>query len=180
MAVDHGSTIPSTPLFAETSFTFTLGTVGVDDILIVCATCRDVTTAPTVTDDDTGGNTWQSIMSRNNGTSHASVWWKRATSGTSEKTITVAHASATSMAGTCSNFSGVTTVDPPYAHVAGGTNASGTETARGLPPQKTGLVFFWRFSMPRMISLSIMHHQPIWAPCPNMGKPLIPAEMIVQ
>lgn len=57
------------------------------DILVLAITNRDGTGAPTVTDNDTGGNTWAQITgspqaANTNGS--ISVWWKRATSGTAD------------------------------------------------------------------------------------------------
>lgn len=74
-----------------TSFTLVINSgVVAGDILVLCATNRDATADPTVTDDDSGGNTWTKLSNQNADTNGAgTVWWKRATSGTASKTITV-------------------------------------------------------------------------------------------
>jgi len=73
---------------ATTSDTIVIPTVLVDDFMMVCCTNKGATASPTVTDDDVGGNAWARLdNSQNNG---ASVWFKRATAGTSGKTITAA------------------------------------------------------------------------------------------
>src|SRR5687768_14735026 len=62
-----------------------------DDLLFLVVTSRDSTGAGTlgVTDNDTGGNAWSKI---GNSTDHkATLWYKRATSGSASKTVTVAN-----------------------------------------------------------------------------------------
>jgi len=116
-----------------TSLTITIPTVSVDDILILHLVNRDATADPTVTDDDTGGNAWAKIISGNDGTSNASVWWKRATSATSAKTITASGFTG-SCAGGLAVFSGVDTGATPYENASYESNASNNEAHAGFTP----------------------------------------------
>src|SRR5688500_3037480 len=83
MAITYiGSAVPGGN--PTTSFTITIPTVQVGDLLILSVQHR-ATTAPTVTDNDTGGNTWTRKTTQ---TVDHTIWYKRATSATSAKTIT--------------------------------------------------------------------------------------------
>jgi hypothetical protein len=68
-----------------TSFTITIPTVSVDDLLILATTNGGATTAPSVTDNDTGGNAW---AEKSSAAAKGRLFWKRATGSTSAKTIT--------------------------------------------------------------------------------------------
>jgi hypothetical protein len=52
-------------------------------------------TGPTVTDNDTGGNTWTMIAESTDNRRRGTVWHKKATSATASKTITITDAAAT-------------------------------------------------------------------------------------
>lgn len=104
-----------------------------NDLIFLTLTSRDSTGAGTlaVTDNDTGGNAWVKI---GNSTDHkATLWWKRATSGTASKTVTVANAVG-SCSGVLKAFSGADTGVTPYANVGVETNASTDESHAGFTP----------------------------------------------
>lgn len=117
-----------------TSFTVTIdAAVVAGDVLFLAVTSRDSTGAGTlsVTDNDTGGNTWTKI---GNSTDHkATLWWKRATSGTASKTVTVNNAVG-SASGVLKAFSGAYSDGDPFTNVTVETNASADETAAGITP----------------------------------------------
>lgn len=102
------------------------------DVLFIAFTSRDSVGAGSisVTDNDTGGNTW----ARAGGSADykANLYWKRATSGTASKTITVAGCVGSS-SGVLKCFSGVVS-STPYANVVVETNASADETHAGFTP----------------------------------------------
>jgi hypothetical protein len=119
----------------------TSGTITIDaavqagDDLILAVCSRDSTGAGSlgVTDNDTGGNSWTKIA---NTTDHkATIWWKRATSGTAGKTVTISNAVG-SMAAVLKAFSGTDTGATPYADITPETNASGNETHAGFTPSQ--------------------------------------------
>jgi formylmethanofuran dehydrogenase subunit C len=116
-----------------TNFTVTVPATSADDLLFLAVTSRDSTGAGTlsVTDNDTGGNTWTKIA---NSTDHkATLWYKRATSGTAAKTVTLNNAVG-SCSGVLKCFSGADTGATPYTNVAVETNASTDETHAGITP----------------------------------------------
>lgn len=117
-----------------TSFTVTIpSAVVADDLLFLTVTSRDSTGAGTltVTDNDTGGNSWTKI---GNSTDHkATLWYKRATSGTASKTVTVSNCVG-SASGVLKAFSGGDTGATPYSNVVVETNASGDESHAGFTP----------------------------------------------
>jgi hypothetical protein len=121
-----------------TSFTVAIdAAVVTDDVLFLVVTSRDSTGAGTlaVTDNDTGGNAWTKI---GNSTDHkATLWYKRATSGTASKTVTVANAVG-SASGVLKAFSGASKVAAPYGDIVVETNASADETHAGFTPSGTG------------------------------------------
>ena len=118
-----GGTDPTT----TTTITIPAG-VATGHILILAATNRDATADPTVTDDDSGGNTWAKVTNQNaSGNGAGTVWWKRATSGTASKTVTVDGMTG-SMAAGLAVFSGCRSSGNPYAQVSGEANASADET----------------------------------------------------
>ncbi len=141
MAITYPVTGVGTSGILTTSFTLTIPTVAVNDILLLGITCRDSVGDPIVTDDDTGGNTWAKIISGNNGTSLAAVYWKRATSATSAKTITVddnAADATTSICGALLIARGVDTGATPYANGSYESNVSTNETHAGFTPGANG------------------------------------------
>jgi hypothetical protein len=116
-----------------TSFTVTIpSAVLAGDLLFLPLTSRDaVGVAPTVTDNDTGGNTWTKIASSSD--QKATLWYKRATSGSASKTVTVAAALGSS-SGVLKAFSGGDGGATPYTDVVVETNASGDESHVGFTP----------------------------------------------
>lgn len=117
-----------------TGFTVVIdAAVAANDLLFLALTSRDSTGAGTlaVTDNDTGGNAWAKI---GNSTDHkATLWYKRATSATAGKTVTVANAVGSST-GVLKAFSGAATGATPYTNIVVETNASADETHAGFTP----------------------------------------------
>lgn len=107
--------------------------VATDDVLFLTVTSRDSTGAGTlsVTDNDTGGNAWAKI---GNSTDHkATLWYKRATSATAGKTVTVNNAVG-SVSCVLKAFSGASKATVPYANIAVEPNASADESHASFTP----------------------------------------------
>ena len=121
-----------------TGFTLTIpsGTQA-GDIIIVAVTNRNATANPSVADNDAGGNTYQAILARNNGTANASAWWKRATSGTASKTLTISGCTG-SASGGMAVYRGCSIGAAPYEGATGETNASGNVTHAAITPTRNG------------------------------------------
>jgi hypothetical protein len=116
-----------------TSCTITIPTVDVDDDLYVAVTSRDHTAGtalPTCTDNDTGGNTWSLVG--NSTDRKALLFRKKATSGTSGKSISISGAVG-SVSAVLKVFRGGAAGDPT-TNFAVETNASGDETDAGFTP----------------------------------------------
>jgi hypothetical protein len=127
MAVSHRSSIGAAATTNTTSLTVVIPAgVLANDILILVTANFGATTDPTVVDDDTGGNTWAKLSGEDN-TGSGDVWWKRATSGTASKTITVSNCT-TSCSAVLSAFSGCLLSGNPYEAESAEANASGNET----------------------------------------------------
>ena len=120
-----------------TSWAVTIPACSAGDILIAVCVNRDSTADPTCTDTDSGGNLWAKILSRNNGTANASVWWKRATSGTGGKTLTLGSCTG-SCAGGVVIYSGCSVGVAPYENATGETNASADESHAAITPTRNG------------------------------------------
>lgn len=107
-----------------------------DDLLFLAVASRDSTGIGTlsVTDNDTGGNTWAEVY-HSETDYKGSIWWKRATSATASKTVTVAGAVGSS-SGVLKAFSGGYTGATPYTNVTAdaGGNAAADETQAGFTP----------------------------------------------
>lgn len=106
-----------------------------NDLLFLLVASRDSVGAGTlaVTDDDAGGNAWAKI---GNPADHKlTLWWKRATSATASKTVTVANAVGSS-SGVLKCFSGGSLGATPYANITVDTNASGNEVQTGFTPSQ--------------------------------------------
>lgn len=102
------------------------------DILLLGVTNRGATADPTVVDNDTGGNTWAKIGNQNADTNGAiTVWWKRATSGTASKTITVSGCT-NSASGCVTPYTGCLGSGNPYGTPVSEANASGDESQAGI------------------------------------------------
>lgn len=126
----EGSAVPTGN--PTTSYTITIPTVAVDDILILSNTNRDADTDPAVSDNDSGGNAWAKI----GGSGCLTVWWKRATSATSAKVIT-----AGSQTGSCSGVLKVyrgCRLGTPYEAFATEANASGDESMAAIVSTRAG------------------------------------------
>jgi hypothetical protein len=117
MAVAHRASAAQNQAAGTTTCTVTIpASVQTDDLLFLVAGSRDATgTDPTVSDDDTGGNSWAKAGGSSTGT--ITVWWKRATSGTASKTITIADAVG-SCTGVVSAYSGGDTGSTPYEQLS--------------------------------------------------------------
>lgn len=108
------------------------------DWLELAFTSRDHTSGtamPTVTDNDTGGNTW--TVTALSADRKALVARKRATSGTAGKTVTVAGCVG-STSGVLKAWSGTDTSADPVTDQALETNASGDESHAGFTPTNAG------------------------------------------
>jgi hypothetical protein len=112
-----------------TGFTLVINSgVLAGDVLLLGITNRDATANPTVVDNDTGGNTWLRHVTQNATTNGSiSVWWKRATSATASKTITVSGCTG-SASGLVMPYRGCLATGTPIGTAAGEQNASGNET----------------------------------------------------
>jgi hypothetical protein len=117
-------------------------TVQADDILLLSVVCGRTVNAPaTPTDDDAGGNTWALVAADEETVVHGSVWWKRATSGTASKTITVAGDGVDapdSMAAGVSAYSGCISSGTPFENAVATGVPSATETVVGFTPSVNG------------------------------------------
>jgi len=118
-----------------TSTTVTIpATVQAGDVLYLTVTSRDHTSGTgkaTVSDNDTGGNAWAEMASSTNRKGY--VFWKRATSGTAGKTITVSGGVGSTCA-TVSAYYNVIESGNPYANASAQDNTSGTESHSGFTP----------------------------------------------
>jgi len=126
-----GGTNPTT----TTTITIPAATA-TDDVIFLAFTSRDHlagTGQPTVTDNDTGGNAWASVT--NSTDRKAQLWWKRATSATASKTVTIAGAVG-SLSAVLSVFSGASKATVPWANLTLETNASGDESHASITPTR--------------------------------------------
>lgn len=140
MAIAHRASAVANSTTNTTSLTVTIpASVQADDLLFLVTSNYGAATNPTVTDNDSGGNTWARIggSDPNRGSSSSDVYWKRATSGTASKTITVSGCTNSCSAGV-SAFSGGRTTDPPYENVTAESNLGGNETQAGFTPTVSG------------------------------------------
>jgi hypothetical protein len=94
------------------------------DLLLFATVNRDATTAPTVSDDDTGGNSWTRKGSE---TSRGHLYYKRATSGTANKTVT-ASGNTGSTTGVLLVLRGCIETGDPFDAYSLEENISGNET----------------------------------------------------
>lgn len=128
----HVSSVSDTTQNGTTSMTLTVPSVNVDDLIVVYGINRDSVTTPTVTDDDTGGNTYTRKTTENN---RVNIWYKRATSGTSAKTITISGTTG-SVAGGLSVYRNTPTSGDPFGSYVRESNSSGDESQAGLTPSE--------------------------------------------
>lgn len=134
MAVTHVQSVNGSDS-ATTSDALTIPAVSVGDVLLLFCTNDGATTAPTVTDDDTGGNTWGRVDP--SGNSGHSVWWKHATANTSGKTVT-ADGFTTACAVVLSAYTGAKVSGTPYENVNTEAQSAGEETIVGFTPSRDG------------------------------------------
>jgi hypothetical protein len=122
-----------------TGFTLVINSgVVAGDILILLVTNRGATTDPVVVDNDVGGNLWAKIANQNADTNGAgTVWWKRATSATASKTITVTGCT-NSASGCVTPFTGAAVGSTPYGTPVSEANASGNEVQAGITTGRDG------------------------------------------
>ena len=111
------------------------------DLLVLINTNRDATTDPTVTDDDTGGNTWTKIANQNANTNGAlTIWAKYATSGTASKTVTSA-SNTGSCSGVVMGYRGALVASPitgAFGTPVGESNAGADESQAGITTGAAG------------------------------------------
>lgn len=141
MAITHVATAGQSAPDTTTSLTLTIP-AGVQDgdILVVGLINAGAGDTPSVSDDDTGGNTWAMKVERLNGGSseNGSLWWKRATSGTASKTIT-ATGFTDSCAGFVSAYRGCKVSGDPFDQdPVTEDNGSGDESMTGFTPTVDG------------------------------------------
>ena len=117
-----------------TTATKSLGsTIQTDDDLYVVFTSRDHTSGDadaTCTDNDSGGNAWTKVGQSSD--KKLNIYWKKATSATASKTITVAGAIG-SLSGGYVAFIGAASGDPT-TNLAMESNASGDESMAQFTP----------------------------------------------
>jgi hypothetical protein len=128
--VTHVASQAQSSLTATTSATTTIPSCLAGDVLIVPVVNRDAIAAPTVVDNDTGGNTWARADTGDDG---LTVWWKRATANTSAKVITASGATG-SIASGVSVFRGCRTTGNPFENVSKESNLSSVEAHGALTP----------------------------------------------
>ena len=141
-------TIPGTAVVTsgnqQTGFTMTIPTVATNDILVLGVTNRGATADPSVVDDDSAGNAWAKVANHDADTNGAvSVWWKRATSATSAKTITVSGCT-NSASGVMQFYRSASTDSDPFSGTTpvGAANASTNETQAEITTSEAGSMVF--------------------------------------
>jgi len=141
MAIAHRASATHNETDPTSDTTLTIpASVQADDILLVATkTIGSNPYANSVTDDDTGGNTWTQISEfPASSSSVLGLWWKRATSGSAGKTVTIDMGTATSAASLISAFSGCLASGDPFENVTEESNATGDESMTGLTPSVNG------------------------------------------
>jgi hypothetical protein len=135
MAVAHRGSAASGTSNPTTSFTITIpaATQSGDDCYVTVFSNGHLsgTAYPTVTDDDTGGNTWTRVgdsATNKKGT----LWHKKATGSTASKTVTVAGC-VTAGAGGIDVYSGGHAVTPT-TNFTGTAQVAGVESVTGITP----------------------------------------------
>lgn len=135
----HRASVASGTTNPTTTFTVTIpASTATGDSLFCQVTSRDHTAVdayPTVVDTDSGGNTWLKIGESTD--RKATLWWKRATSATASKVITVAGCIG-SCSGGVSVYQNAATSVTPYTNIVVEDNASGNETHAGFTPTYLG------------------------------------------
>jgi len=137
MAVAHVASAVSGTLGTTTcTITIPAGTATDDDLYVQVAINENAANSLSVTctDDDSGGNTWTLICRGTNDNSF--LFWKKATSATASKTITIAGAQDTVCAGVAV-YRGAASGNPT-TNLSYEDNASGNETHAALTPISSG------------------------------------------
>ena len=135
MAVAHVASATFNESGATTTGTITIpASVAAGHDLYVMTMDRGHTTL-TCTDDDTGGNTW--LLIGRESTENLNLFWKKATSSTASKTVTIA-GSTDSITGGLSAFSGGWAAGNPTTNLVFESNVSGNEIHAGFTPVKAG------------------------------------------
>ena len=138
MAITHVAVANHNETDPATELTITIpASTQIDDILILSLENGGAVDNPTVTDNDTGGNTWALVIEQNGSTDEVTIWWKRATSGTAGKTIT-ASGFTDSCAGSCSVYRGCITSGNPYEQQVGESNGLFDTSMIGITPTVNG------------------------------------------
>jgi len=150
MAITHVQSVAGSTT-ATTSDTIVIPTVEAGDFLMLGCTNKGATAAPTVEDDDTGGNTWTRLDGT--ATNGASVWYKRATLDTSGKSVT-ASGFTTSCAVGLSVYRGLDSPDLPIENLSVQVLGSGVETVAGMTPTRDGSLICF-FTMNRNVATSV-------------------------
>jgi len=123
------------------STTITIPTVAVDDVAILVVSMSATAVDPVVTDNDSGGNAWAKIDGLGAAGDNVTVWWKRMTSASSAKVVTITDGvgeTADSMSAALTVFRGVSTVAVPYEAVSVEGNAAGNETHASITTLSAG------------------------------------------
>lgn len=120
-----------------TSFTITIPTVSVNDILILDCVNGGARVDPTVSDNE-AGSSWTKKYSIDFATaSRGFTYWRRATASSSAKVIT-ASGFTDSSAGVLTVYSGCITSADPFDQGVTEANIAGNETMAGFTPSVTG------------------------------------------
>jgi len=125
------------------STTITLPTVVVDDLAVLVVSMSNTAVDPVVTDNDSGGNAWVKITSQAAAADNVSVWYKRMTSASSAKVVTITDGvgeAADSLSAALTVFRNVTTGATPYEAVSAEGNAAGNETHASITTLSAGVM----------------------------------------
>jgi hypothetical protein len=133
-----------------TSFTITIpAACAAGDDLYVLATSRGHTSGTakaTISDNDTGGNSWTEVTSSTS--RQLMLWHKKATSGTASKTITVSGCVDSSPVASRCFVRGASSGDPT-TNISLQSNISGAESHTGFTPTTTTASSAWASATPR-------------------------------
>jgi len=134
MAVAHRASAAMGSVLATTSGTIVIpASVQAGDALFIASVNGSGTGALSVTDDDSGGNTWTEISQGTGSGGRGAIWWKRATSATASKTVTLSGAT-NSISAVLSAFSGAVASGNQFDPITTEGNLSGNETHAGITP----------------------------------------------
>jgi hypothetical protein len=132
LAVTHIETLLRDTAAGTTSNSAFIPSSGIGDLLLFAVINRDATTVPTVTDNDTTGNTW--TRKHSGETSKVTLWYKWATVGSAGKTVTATGATG-SCTVICSSIHGsLVAQGDPFDGYSWESNISGNETHAAITP----------------------------------------------